>query len=88
MAVPRSLVLKGISLISQTAVAIGGFADIYQASYKGRLVALKRMRAYSNDLAIEMAEAVSTTDVVQWETNRNDEVGIPKGDILLVNSSP
>jgi len=58
--IPRSLFVKGISLKSNIAIKCGGFADIFQGSYRGELVALKRMRISSNDQDMENAIDVST----------------------------
>ncbi|KAF7303650.1 Protein kinase domain-containing protein [Mycena indigotica] len=46
---PRSLLIEAVTERTQQRIAAGGFADIYQAQYKGSLVALKQLRLYQND---------------------------------------
>jgi hypothetical protein len=43
---PASLSIKGVTEVGLSAVFGGGFADIFQATYKGRDVALKRLRLF------------------------------------------
>lgn len=41
---PRSLMLYGVDLREKDARARGGYAEVFQAFYGGKLVALKRLR--------------------------------------------
>lgn len=43
---PSSLFLKGIDCPDRESTSAGVFADVYQGNYKGRAVALKRLRVY------------------------------------------
>ncbi len=43
---PMSIFLSGVECTDRNCIAGGGFADIYLATYKGRKVALKRLRVY------------------------------------------
>ena len=43
---PSDLSMRGITLIDKNVIFGGGFADIFQASYQGQEVALKRMRVF------------------------------------------
>jgi hypothetical protein len=45
---PRSLHIVGIHSITQEAVAQGGFADIFRATWGHRLVAIKRLRVFDD----------------------------------------
>jgi hypothetical protein len=47
-ALPSSLLIKGVTLTSNTAVTGGAFADIYRGRYQGRCVALKRLRVWES----------------------------------------
>lgn len=54
--VPRTLFIEGVTGRSQWAVASGGFADIYRATYQGRVVALKFLRYFvrsENSIAMQ-----------------------------------
>ena len=59
--VPRSLVLKEITLTSNVQVNSGGFGEIFQGIYKDELVALKRLKLYSRNPDTEKAVDVSVT---------------------------
>lgn len=43
---PPSLTITGVENCEKEPVAGGGFADIFRASYKGEVVALKRLRDF------------------------------------------
>jgi hypothetical protein len=45
---PHSLVINGLEVVDDRPYRSGGFADIYRGVYKGKDVALKRLRAYQN----------------------------------------
>jgi serine/threonine protein kinase len=42
--IPASVLIRGLTLIENTPVSGGGFADIYRAVYRGQEVALKHLR--------------------------------------------
>ncbi|KAJ7577050.1 kinase-like domain-containing protein [Mycena floridula] len=46
---PSTLFIKGVCEPDTQASYGGGFGDVYRASYKGRVVALKRMRLFGRD---------------------------------------
>lgn len=46
---PSSLFIQGVDCQDRDAVAGGGYGDIFQATYQGRLVALKRPRVFARD---------------------------------------
>jgi len=47
---PASLVVNDVTRLDKESIAGGGFADIYRGEYKGKPVALKRLRVYrTND---------------------------------------
>lgn len=48
---PSSLFISGVTGRDEHAVFGGGFGDIYQASYAGRTVAIKRIRTFHRDVA-------------------------------------
>ncbi|EIN12424.1 kinase-like protein, partial [Punctularia strigosozonata HHB-11173 SS5] len=49
---PSGLFVNGVQLYSRDAVDAGGFGDIFQGSYHGQEVALKRFRIFSRDRVI------------------------------------
>jgi hypothetical protein len=56
---PSSLVLENIVLLEREPSCIGGFADVFQASYRGQLVALKRLRRFQNPENYEKVQKVN-----------------------------
>ncbi|KAF7308507.1 Protein kinase domain-containing protein [Mycena chlorophos] len=50
---PASLFIHGVRRTDQDALFGGAFGDIYRAMYKGRQVALKRMRVFQPDSELE-----------------------------------
>lgn len=58
--IPRSFLIRHVRLQGKTPVNGGGFADIFLASYKGRLVALKRLRNFKDRPISEEEEDVSS----------------------------
>lgn len=58
--VPRSFLIRGVRLQNNIPVNGGGFADIYLASYKGGVVALKRLRNSRDRPVSESEEDVSS----------------------------
>ncbi len=60
--VPRSFLLSGVQLQDRDAVSGGGFADIFRASYRGKPVALKRLRNFKDSPLSEEEKHVSGTD--------------------------
>ncbi|KAG6825920.1 hypothetical protein H0H87_008437 [Tephrocybe sp. NHM501043] len=65
---PSCYELTGISPIGDSAVAAGGFADIYMGRFKAQLVCMKVMRLYENS-QIEHALKVSCVEHVLRSTN-------------------
>lgn len=57
---PNSLLITDVVMSSSESVAGGGFADIFRGTYKGRLVALKRLRVFR-----------STHDPEAWKVSHN-----------------
>ena len=62
---PGSLRLEGVTLQDKYAVNGGGYADVFKGSYKGNLVALKRLRVYSRTPATLKEEDVSAGPTCQ-----------------------
>jgi hypothetical protein len=46
---PSSLFISGVNDRDEYPTFCGGFGDVYQASYEGRMVALKRIRTFTAD---------------------------------------
>ncbi|KAJ7135776.1 hypothetical protein C8R44DRAFT_608983, partial [Mycena epipterygia] len=57
---PSSLCVTGVTKRGADPVCNGGFGDIYQASYNGGKVALKRMRRFQSDASKEIRRVNST----------------------------
>ncbi|KAF8143362.1 hypothetical protein K438DRAFT_1691463 [Mycena galopus ATCC 62051] len=49
---PSSLFITGVDDHDEHATFAGGFGDIYRASYQGQMVALKRIRIFTQDLKV------------------------------------
>ena len=65
---PESLFLKGVSTKYEHE-RIGGFANIYRGRYKGRAIALKRLRCFYSmtEPQVEALNKVRTYDHILWE---------------------
>ncbi|KAJ6558830.1 hypothetical protein DFH09DRAFT_894732, partial [Mycena vulgaris] len=46
---PSSLLITGVSNSDEHPVFYGGFGDVFRASYRGRPVALERLRVFIGD---------------------------------------
>ncbi len=46
---PESIFITGVRLKSATPVGGGAFADIFYGEYQGKLVAIKKLRAFLED---------------------------------------
>jgi hypothetical protein len=60
---PNSFVLRGVTKSTEHPVSGGGFADIYQGSYKGREVALKVLRVFVTEENRKRIHRVSHNDL-------------------------
>ncbi|KAF7798348.1 hypothetical protein EIP86_009569 [Pleurotus ostreatoroseus] len=50
---PESIFITGVRLKSATPVGGGAFADIFYGEYEGKLVAIKKLRAFLEDTEAE-----------------------------------
>ena len=56
---PSSLFITGVNDRDEHPTFGGGFSDVYQASYQGRTVALKRLRIFTADSTPHRTRLVS-----------------------------
>lgn len=59
--VPSPLFVRGVTLLQREAAFGGGFADVYKASYRGQIVALKRLRVFQNQPNYGITRKVNET---------------------------
>ncbi|EKM54982.1 uncharacterized protein PHACADRAFT_57275, partial [Phanerochaete carnosa HHB-10118-sp] len=57
---PESLFLTGVIIQNPKQVAAGGYADIHMGQYRGRLVALKTMRVFTQQTPKEISKSLKT----------------------------
>ncbi|KZT22871.1 kinase-like protein, partial [Neolentinus lepideus HHB14362 ss-1] len=67
---PRSLFLYDVQLLKKVAVDWGGFAEIYQGSYKDKLVALKHCRV-SNEAQKRALQSLFGRETLVWRQLRH-----------------
>lgn len=69
--VPQALILKGFVISNVDSIGGGGFADIYQGTYRQVPVALKRLRVFqtleeSKRLSLRKVSPVPTSPETSW----------------------
>jgi hypothetical protein len=45
---PDAIHIHGVDLLSHDVVGCGGYADVFRGIWRGRVVALKRLRVFGN----------------------------------------
>lgn len=85
---PSSLSLEGIELQEKHPIIGGGNADIFRAMYKGRLVALKRLRIYERSPREEKQEDVSFVNKISCNGDSKNYQGISQGGPAFVVPEP
>ncbi|KAF8215606.1 kinase-like domain-containing protein, partial [Mycena galopus ATCC 62051] len=64
---PSSLFITGVTGHNEHAVFFGGFGDIYQASYNGKTVALKRIRTLHRDAEQRRIRLQFCREALVWQ---------------------
>ncbi|KDQ58177.1 hypothetical protein JAAARDRAFT_95974, partial [Jaapia argillacea MUCL 33604] len=72
-ALPASLFVSGITVCGKDPVAGGGFADIFQAWYDRRLVAIKRFRVFQSSPR-EQLELRKVLEALIWKQLHHDHI--------------
>ena len=80
--IPRSLLLRGVTLEEKYASANGAYGDIFRASYRGKPVAMKRIKKYTNR-ASDLNDGVSGLNIVT-PCRANCDIGFPEGGYSFV----
>jgi predicted ester cyclase len=62
--IPSSFVREGVTLMGQKAFKGGAWGDIYEATYNGQKVALKRLRVFQNT---DLLEFYKVSRFVCWD---------------------
>lgn len=61
---PETLFLTGVIIQNTKQVAAGGYADIHMGRYRGRLVALKTMRVFTQQTPKEVSKSLKVVFIV------------------------
>jgi hypothetical protein len=61
---PSSLYIKSVKLLGREPVSGGGFADVFAGQWKGKDVALKRIRVFKGDEGFRTVTSVSRVSSV------------------------
>ncbi|KAF7336031.1 hypothetical protein MSAN_02316800 [Mycena sanguinolenta] len=90
---PSSLFITGVNDCDEHPIFAGGFGDVYQASYQGKMVALKRIRIFTADstthrnrLLLEIAQGLEylhSMDVVHGDLRGNNILITDEGSACL-----
>ncbi|KAF7336061.1 Kinase-like protein [Mycena sanguinolenta] len=68
---PSSLFIEGVNNHDEHPTFGGGFGDVYQASYQGKMVALKRIRIFTADSAPHRTRLQFYKEALVWQGLRH-----------------
>ncbi|KAJ6486724.1 kinase-like domain-containing protein [Mycena sanguinolenta] len=68
---PSSLFIEGVNGHDKHPTFGGGFGDVYQASYQGRMVALKRIRIFTADSTTHRIRLQFHKEALVWQSLRH-----------------
>ncbi|KAF5367997.1 hypothetical protein D9758_004485 [Tetrapyrgos nigripes] len=69
---PSSLFIKGVEALDEQATYGGGFGDVYQATYNGKRVALKKMRIFQRGPGLPNICRIFCREALVWQHLNSD----------------
>ncbi|KAJ7676710.1 kinase-like domain-containing protein [Mycena polygramma] len=72
--VPSSLMISGVNDPDEHPTFAGGFGDVYRASYRGKMVALKRIRMFTTDSTTQRNRLQFCKEALVWQGLQHDYI--------------